>query len=194
MCNKKNYDLSGDGKVEFYESTISSRVIYSGKILNLRLDEVKLPNGKTSTREIVDHPGAVAIVALNEKNEVLMVRQYRKPVEEALLEIPAGKIEKEEQSDVCAQRELMEETGFFARNLRHITDFYTSPGFSSERMHLYLARDLEKKARQADDDEYIQLEAVPLEEAIRKIYDGEIKDAKTISGLLLAYNILKGAV
>lgn len=180
--------------MEFYESTISSRVIYSGKILNLRLDEVKLPNGKTSTREIVDHPGAVAIVALNEKNEVLMVRQYRKPVEEALLEIPAGKIEKEEQSDVCAQRELMEETGFFARNLRHITDFYTSPGFSSERMHLYLARDLEKKARQADDDEYIQLEALPLEEALRKIYDGEIKDAKTISGLLLAYNILKGAV
>jgi len=85
----------------------------------------------------------------------------------------------------------MEETGFFARNLRHITDFYTSPGFSSEKMYLYLARDLEKKARQADDDEYIELQTVPVEQAVRKIYDGQIKDAKTISGLLLAYNILK---
>ncbi|HHW02680.1 MAG TPA: NUDIX hydrolase [Thermoanaerobacterales bacterium] len=180
--------------MDFYETTLSSKVIYSGKILSLRLDEVRLPNGKTSTREIVDHPGAVAIVALNDKNEVLMVKQYRKPVEEVLLEIPAGKVERGEVHEACAQRELMEETGFFARNLQHITDFYTSPGFCSERMHLYLARDLVKKQGQADDDEYIQLEAVPMEEAVKKVYDGEIKDAKTISGLLLVYSTLKGAL
>lgn len=177
--------------MKFYENTISSRLIYSGKILTLRLDEVKLPNGKTSTREIVEHPGAVAIVALNEKNEVLMVRQFRKPVEEELLELPAGKLEKGEQPEICAQRELMEETGFFARSLRYITAFYTSPGFSSERMYLYLARDLENNTKLADEDEFIDLKIIPLEQAVRKIYDGEIRDAKTISGLLLAYNMLK---
>lgn len=178
--------------MEFYETTISSKLVYSGKILNLRLDKVELPNGKTSTREIVEHPGAVAIVALNEKDEVLMVKQYRKPVEEALLEIPAGKLEKGEHPDASAERELMEETGFFARDLRHIMDFYTSPGFSGEKMYLYLARDLEKKARPADEDEYIEMHTVPFEQAVRKVYDGSIKDAKTIAGLLLACDILKG--
>lgn len=177
--------------MQFYENTIDSRLIYSGKILNLRLDKVKLPNGKTSSREIVEHPGAVAVVALNEKKEVLMVKQFRKPVEEELLEIPAGKLEKGERPEICAQRELMEETGFFAGSLRYITAFYTSPGFSSEKMYLYLARDLENKKKLADEDEFIELKVIPIEQALKKIYHGEIKDAKTISGLLLVYNILK---
>lgn len=177
--------------VKYYEATQNSKLIYSGKILNLRLDEVKLPNGKTSTREIVEHPGAVAIVALNEKDEVLMVRQFRKPVEEELLEIPAGKLEHGEQPEDCAQRELMEETGFFAHSIRYLTNFYTSPGFSSEKMYLYLARNLESNRKLSDEDEFIDLLTIPFEQTLEKIYAGEIRDAKTISGLLLAYNILK---
>lgn len=180
--------------MEFFERTINSKTIYQGRILNLRLDEVQLPNGRTSTREIVEHPGAVAIVALNEKNEVLMVRQYRKAAEEALLEIPAGKLEKGEEADISAERELMEETGYFAKNLQHIVSFYTSPGFSCEFMHLYLARELQKKKLKADDDEYIAIESYPLEEAVKKVFDGKIKDAKTILGLLLVNDILRDSL
>lgn len=190
---QKNLLQLGDEKMEYFETTLNSKTVFSGRILNLRIEEVRLPNGKTSTREIVDHPGAVAVVAMNEKKEVLMVRQFRKPVESVLLEIPAGKLEKGEDKEECAQRELMEETGFFARDLRHLTDFYTSPGFSSEIMHLFLARDLESKPKEADEDEYIQMEEVPFEEAIEKVYTGQIRDAKTIVGLLLAYRFIEGA-
>lgn len=179
--------------MDFFEKTLSSRKIFSGKVLDLRVDEVLLPNGKKSTREIVEHNGAVAIIAINENNEVVMVKQYRKPIESAILEIPAGKMESGEDAETTAQRELMEEVGYCAGNMIHLLDFYTTPGFSNEKMHIFLATELKSKKRPADDDENIQITTMPLEEALKKAYNGEIKDAKTIIGLLVVYNYLYGA-
>ncbi|MFY9413380.1 MAG: NUDIX hydrolase [Tepidanaerobacteraceae bacterium] len=178
--------------MEFYETTLSSKQMFSGNLLKLRVDEVLLPNGRKSTREIVEHPGAVAVVAITENDEVLMVRQYRKAIERELLEIPAGKLEEGESREVCVERELMEETGYFPNELTYLTSFYTSPGFSNEILHLFIAKNLIKKSRDADFDEYLQAEKVPFEEAINKIRTGEIVDSKTITGLLLAYDQIKG--
>lgn len=168
--------------MEFYETTLSSKQMFSGNLLKLRVDEVLLPNGRKSTREIVEHPGAVAVVAITENDEVLMVRQYRKAIERELLEIPAGKLEEGESREVCVERELMEETGYFPNELTYLTSFYTSPGFSNEILHLFIAKNLIKKSRDADFDEYLQAEKVPFEEAINKIRTGEIVDSKTITG------------
>jgi len=178
--------------MEFFETTLSSKQMFSGNLLKLRVDEVLLPNGRKSTREIVEHPGAVAVVAITENDEVLMVRQYRKAIERELLEIPAGKLEEGESREVCVERELMEETGYFPNELTYLTSFYTSPGFSNEILHLFIAKNLIKKSRDADFDEYLQAEKVPFEEAINKIRTGEIVDSKTITGLLLAYDQIKG--
>ncbi|NLU09825.1 MAG: NUDIX hydrolase [Tepidanaerobacter acetatoxydans] len=180
--------------MNFNEITLNSKNIFSGRILKLRLDEVLLPNGRKSTREIVEHPGAVAIVALDEENNILMVRQYRKPIEKELLEIPAGKLEKDESKEICARRELMEETGYYPNEIQHIISFYTSPGFSNEIIHLFLAKNLEKKDAEADFDEYLQLEIMPFKDAIKKIYSGQIVDGKTITGLLLTYSFIMGDV
>lgn len=178
--------------MKFYEITLNSKNIFSGRLIKLRLDEVMLPNGRKSTREIVEHPGAIAVVAVNNDNDIMMVRQYRKPIEKELLEIPAGKLEKGESKEICVKRELMEETGYYPNDIKYVTSFYTSPGFSNEIIHLFLARNLEKKTREADFDEYLQAERVPLIEAINKIRSGEILDGKTITGLLLTYPIIKG--
>jgi len=178
--------------MEFYETTLSSRQVFSGNLIRLRVDEVILPNGRKSTREIVEHPGAVAVVAITDKGEILMVRQYRKAIERDLLEIPAGKLEKGESSETCVKRELMEETGYFPNDLKYLTSFYTSPGFSNEIIHLYLAKNLVIKASNADYDEYLRAEKIPFEEAINKIQRGEIVDSKTITGLLLAFFHIKG--
>lgn len=178
--------------MKFYETTLNSKNIFSGRLLKLRIDEVMLPNGRKSTREIVEHPGAVAVVAVNNDNDIIMVRQYRKPIEQELLEIPAGKLEKGESKEACAKRELMEETGYYPNDMKHITSFYTSPGFSNEIIHLFLAKNLEKKAGEADFDEYLQSENVSLGEVIKKIRNGEIVDSKTITGLLLTYPLITG--
>jgi ADP-ribose pyrophosphatase len=178
--------------MKFYETTLNSKNIFSGRIIKLRLDEVILPNGRKSTREIVEHPGAVAVVAVNKDNDIFMVRQYRKPIEKELLEIPAGKLEKGESIQICAKRELMEETGYYPHDLRHVTSFYTSPGFSNEIIHLFLATNLDRKAREADYDEYLQLARVPFVEAIKKMHSGQIIDGKTIVGLLLTYPLIMG--
>lgn len=172
--------------MHFYEETISSRDVFSGKIVNLKIDKVKLPNGRISTREIIQHPGAVAIVALTQK-KVLMVKQYRKATESALLEIPAGKLEENETKEECAQRELMEETGYCAHDMKYVTSFYTSPGFTNEIIHLFFAKNLIKRKMEGDEDEYLKLEYIPLDKAISKIYEGKIRDSKTITGLLLYY-------
>lgn len=176
------------------EKTIDSKLIYHGKIINFRVDKVILPNGNISTREIVEHPGAVAIVALNEKKEVLMVYQYRKATEKIMLEIPAGKLEKGEDISESAQRELMEETGYYAKNLKYITSFYTSPGFSNEYMHLFWGEDLIKEKLETDEDEFLKLCYIPIDEAIKKIKKGQIKDSKTITGLLLYYLNIKRSI
>ena len=132
------------------------------------------------------------MVPINDKNEVMMVRQYRKAIEKELLEIPAGKLERGESKVLCAERELMEEIGYYPGELKHISSFFTSPGFSNEIIHLFLAKKLIKKSKEGDFDEFLQLEKVPIREAIRKIHDGEIMDGKTIVGLLLTLPIIQG--
>ncbi|MBL4954061.1 NUDIX hydrolase [Neobacillus sp. YIM B02564] len=164
------------------EKTLHSEEIYSGKIITLELHEVELPNGKQSKREIVKHPGAVAIIALTEDNKMVMVEQYRKALERTIVEIPAGKLEKGEEPASCARRELEEETGYVCESLELISSFYTSPGFSDEIIHVFLATGLTKKENAAamDEDEFVNLEELTLKEALQYVKEQKIYDAKTI--------------
>jgi len=166
------------------ETTITSRCIYKGRVVNLRIDTVRLENGDLTTREIVEHRGAVAIVALDEDDNVLLVRQFRKPVESELLEIPAGTLEPGEEPESCALRELEEETGYNAGRLERILGFYSSPGFCDEYIHIYFATDLVKNKARAQADEAIEVVKVPFSKALEMVLSGEICDAKTIIGLL----------
>lgn len=168
----------------FEEVTIESKYIYKGKILNLRVDQVQLENGRTSSREIIEHNGAVAIVAVDGE-DLIMVRQYRKAIEGELLEIPAGKLEDEDPLE-CAKRELKEETGYSADEWQYVCDFYSTPGFSNERMFLYYATDLKKGEMDPDEDELIKVERVKLRDALEMLKRGQFKDAKTIIGVCYA--------
>ena len=166
------------------EKTIEREFIYKGRIISLRVDKVFLPNGREALREVVEHPGAVAVVPVLPDGRVLLIRQFRKPVEEAILEIPAGKLEKGEDPKTCAVRELEEETGFRAGELEPIMSFFPSPGFSDERIHLFKATGLIKGEENTEDDEIIETVPLPISEALKLIEEGKIKDGKTIIGLL----------
>ena len=168
------------------ERTLHTERIYQGRLVGLRVDTVELPSGRKTKREIVEHGGVAAIVAIDSEDNVLLVRQYRKPVERALLEIPAGGMEPGEDALVCARRELEEETGFSAERWEELGFFYTSPGFCTEQMHLYLATELRPAENAADDDENIELVRVPLASVPELIASGEVCDAKSIAGLLIA--------
>ncbi len=176
---------------DYRELMTSSNTIYRGKIVNLRVDQVSLPNGKTSRREVVEHAGAVAIVPVNENRELLLVRQYRYAAGMALLEIPAGKLEQGEDYAACAGRELTEETGYVAGKLKHIISFYSTPGFTNEQIHLFLATELTLKKQNLDEDEFIEVETVGLDQAQEMVISGAIRDAKSIAGILAAPNFLK---
>ena len=167
------------------EKTLESKRVYEGRIINLRLDSVVLENGNTAMREVVEHPGAVGIVALKENGDIVMVKQYRKAVEQVLLELPAGKLEQGEDPADCAARELTEETGYTAGDLRYLVSFYTSPGFSNEIMHMFLATNLKEGKNDPDDDEMVETVEISRDRAIDMILKGEIKDGKTIAGILL---------
>ncbi|MCT4606798.1 MAG: NUDIX hydrolase [Marinisporobacter sp.] len=173
------------------EITIKSEQIFEGKMINLRVDTVSLPGEKEATREIVEHPGAVAVVPITEDNKIIMVKQFRKPVERILLEIPAGKIDKGEAPLVCAKRELKEETGYESKDIKFLFSFYTSAGFSNEVIHLYLAKDLVSGEACPDEDEYIELEYMKINELVKMIYDGKIKDSKTIMAILAVKDLLE---
>jgi len=167
------------------EETISRKRVYKGRLLRLRVDQVRLPDGRITTREIVGHRGSVAIVALDEQQRVVLVQQYRKAVEKTLLELPAGTLEPGENPEDCAFRELQEETGYRADALRLLAAFYTAPGYCSEHLYLYLATDLHRDIGQPAGDEAIEVLLLPLEEAVRLVRQGEICDAKSMVGLLL---------
>ncbi len=169
---------------KYEEKTIESDVIYDGNILKLRVDKVKLPDGCKTTREVVELSGAVSIIPVTENGDIIMVKQYRKAAEEMLLELPAGKLEPEEVPEVCAARELEEETGYRSGELKKIFSFYTSPGFTNEMIHMYIARKLEYVGRNLDPYEFIDLETIKQDEIIDLIDSGEIRDGKTISGLM----------
>ncbi|SNX55386.1 NUDIX hydrolase [Thermoanaerobacterium sp. RBIITD] len=171
------------------EVTKNSDKIFNGKIINLRIDNVVLPDGKTAKREIVEHPGGVSILAVNKNGKILMVKQYRKPAEKIMLEIPAGKLDPGESPEVCAKRELMEETGYIANNLKHIFSFYPSPGFSTEILHLYLALEIEKGEPHRDDDEFLEVYEYGLDEIKNMVMNGEIEDAKSLIAILYYINM-----
>jgi len=172
------------------EITLNSKDIYQGRIVNLRLDTIQLADGRLATREIIDHSEAVAIVALDKNQDILLVRQYRKAVEEFLTEIPAGLMNAQETPLLAAQRELLEETGFKARQWRYILSFFTAPGFCNEKIHLFLATDLSAGKPQPDEDEFIELLKIPLPEAYRMVMEGTIQDAKSIIGIQHAFSNL----
>lgn len=165
---------------DFEEKTIDSQVIYEGKVVKLKVDKVLLPDGKQSEREVINHPGAVAIIAVTPQNRLILVRQFRKALEKTILEIPAGKLEAGEDPVQCARRELQEETGYFAANFNPVVSFYTSPGFADEHLHLFWADDLQAGEVNLDQDEFVELVEYSLDECLEAIQSKEICDAKTV--------------
>lgn len=169
---------------EFEEKRKASQSVFAGKVINLRLDTVILPNGDEATRECVEHPGAVGVIAVDSMGRICLVRQYRYPVSEELWEIPAGKLNPGEDPLECAQRELLEEAGVAAGRWEKLYAYYTTPGFSNELMHLFLAQDLTFGENNPDEDEFLEASMVPVKEARTLLRNGAIKDSKTIIGLL----------
>jgi ADP-ribose pyrophosphatase len=178
--------------VNLEEKAISSERVFEGKMIKLRVDTVALPNGSTATREVIEHPGAVAVIALTEQGELLMVRQYRHATGEILLEIPAGKRDPGEDPLSCAHRELEEETGCRARQWKTLFSYFSTPGFSDEMLSLIMATDLEQGTAHTDEEEFIEVVTVPVAEALRMVYRGEIRDAKTIIGILVLSRLQQG--
>ena len=174
------------------EPTIESRRIYQGRVVGLRVDTVRLPEGHTAPREIVEHAPCVCVVPVDAAGRVLLVRQYRKPVGETLLEVPAGGMERGEEPLQAVARELREETGYTAARVEPLASFWTSPGFCTELMHAFLATGLTQGQQQPEDDERITLEWVPLEDVPALIHTGTVRDAKSIVALLLALQRLRG--
>lgn len=175
------------------EKTLSSQTMFEGRALKLRVDTVKKPNGKTATREIVERSDCVAVVPIDSKDNILMVRQFRKAVGKVLLEIPAGGIDKGEQPIMAVRRELQEEIGYLPNKIDRIGGFYAAPGYSTEYLHLYVATYLLPSRLEAEDTEDIEVVKVPLSRIPDMIISGEVCDAKSIVGLLRIISLgLKG--
>ena len=172
------------------ENKISSKIIYQGCLLDVRRDEVRLPNGTTSIREWIKHPGAVCIIPRLPDNKIALIRQYRYPLQQEMIELPAGKLDKNEIPENCAMRELEEEIGYRAEKLTFLTNIHPAIGFADEVMGLYLAENLVKTASNQDEDEFLELIPTPLEKAVKMVWDGVITDVKTIIGILWAKRLL----
>ncbi|MCC0742520.1 NUDIX hydrolase [Clostridioides sp. ZZV14-6044] len=173
------------------EKTISSDRVYTGKVITLKVDTVEIPGQGYQKRELVEVGGAVGIVAITDDNKVVLVKQFRKPIEKPIFEIPAGKLEKNESPKECAERELKEETGYSAKNIKLIHKFFTSAGFSNEIMFVYLATGLTPGENNLDADEFLDVYEVELEEAYNMVLKNDIEDAKTSIGLLLVKDMFK---
>lgn len=172
------------------ETRIASEQKFSGRLIKLYLDQVELPNGQTSSREWIDHPGAVCIIPVMPDKKICLIRQFRYGPGEEFIEIPAGKLDSGEAPLDCAYRELEEETGYRANKLTFLTNIHPAIGFSNEKMWMYLAEDLEKYENKLDQDEFLELLPTPLEKALDWIWSGKITDVKTIIGLLWAKRLL----
>ncbi|HXZ95571.1 MAG TPA: NUDIX hydrolase [Burkholderiales bacterium] len=176
---------------DFTETELSSKSVYRGAFLELMEDRVKLPDGKTSIREYLVHPGAVVIIAVLDDGMLLLERQYRYPLHSHFYELPAGKIEPGEDPLLCAQRELLEETGYVAKTWRYLASAYPCVGYSTERQLFYLAQKLSHQGSKPDDEEFLEVLTVELGTALQWVREGEITDGKTINGLFWAEKILK---
>ena len=179
-------------RMDLTEKTLDSQVLYDGKIVRLRRDTALLPNGSQALREVVEHPGGVGIVALDADGTVLLVRQYRYPLGKALLEIPAGKLERGEDHREAAVRELSEEVGAQAGKLTYLGYTYASPGFCDEAIHLYLAEELTFGETHPDEDEFLMVERLPLDKLVAMALDGTLTDGKSVSGVLKTALLRKG--
>ena len=172
--------------MDLREKMISSQTIFEGKIIKVTLDQARLPDGSLAPREVVYHPGGVAVLALDEDNTVYLVKQYRYPIQQLLLELPAGKLDHGAEEDrlLGAQRELSEETGLEASQWTYLGYTLASPGFCDEALHMYLARGLTRKGQHLDEDEFLDVVTMPFDELARQVLDGTITDAKTVSTTL----------
>ena len=171
------------------EKTINSKIIFHGELLELYRDEVLLPNGKTDNREWINHPGAVCCIPIFSDGKVALIKQYRYALKEEMIELPAGKLDKNEIPEACALRELEEEIGYKAKKLTPLTNIHPAIGFANENMWLYLAENLIKTESSLDSDEFLELIPTKLEDAVEMVWSGKITDVKTIIGLLWAQRI-----
>ena len=166
------------------ETKISSEQKFSGRLIDLYLDQVELPNGETSTREWIDHPGAVCLIPILPDGKICLIRQFRYGPGEEFIEIPAGKLDAGEAPLDCAYRELEEETGYRTNKLTFLTNIHPAIGFSNEKMWMYLAEELELSKKKLDEDEFLELLPTPLNKALEWVFSGKITDVKTIIGIM----------
>lgn len=178
--------------MDFTEKPLKQDYLYRGKIVNLRVDNAELPDGTTALREVIEHPGGVCVAALTEKEELLFVEQFRYPYMETVLELPAGKLEYDEDPFEAGKRELLEETGAAAENYRDLGKLYPTPGYCGEIIHMYLAENLTFSEQHLDEDEFLEVRRIPLEEAFQMVMRNEIRDSKTQVGILKTYQLVKG--
>ena len=167
-----------------FEKHLKTKRVYQGNAVDFCVSEVRLPNGRTATREYLDHPGAVGIVPFIDRETIVMVRQYRYPVRKVTLEIPAGKLSKGENPLFCARRELKEETGYSGGKLEPLLSYWPTPAFANEILHLFIARQIKPGTSSPDDDEFIDKTVISLRDALKLLYRGKIKDSKTVIALL----------
>ena len=179
--------------MDLTEKKLESEQLYDGKIVKLFRDRVELPNGKSAFREVVRHPGGVIILPLDDEGNVYMVRQFRYAYNQPVLEIPAGKLEYGEEPLSAARRELKEEIGATAKQWTHLGNIWPTPGFCDEVQHLYLARELTFGETHPDEDEFLEIERIPLDKLVEMALDGTLNDGKTVAGVLRAAAVRKGA-
>lgn len=170
---------------------LKSEIAFQGRAFKLRLDHLRTPDGRDVIYEVIEHPGAVTIIPVDEERRILFVRQYRPATGQVLLELPAGTINKGEDPLDCALREIREETGMAARQMDKIGELWLAPGYSTEYLHFYLATGLYSSPLEQDEDEYIHVEAIPYEKAVEMAARGEIHDGKTMAGLQMLRGILE---
>lgn len=184
--------MKGKNKMELFEKQLASKQIFDGRVVKLYVDDIELPNGKPSTREVIRHPGAVCVIPITENKEVIMVRQFRYPFARTLLEIPAGKLEPNEEPLDAVKRELEEESGVVAEKIEFIGMTYTTVAFTDEKIYTYMATGLSYTDCHPDEDEFLEIERVPLDTLVKMVMSGEIKDSKTQVAILKVEKILNG--
>ena len=173
------------------EKTSSSAIVFQGKLLDVRRDIVTFPNGANGIREWIKHPGAVCCIPILPNGKIALIRQYRYSVRKMMIELPAGKLDKNEAPEDCAIRELEEEIGYKANKITFLTNIHPAIGFTNEKMWIYYAEDLEKTNQKLDSDEFIEIIPTKLEDALKMVWNGSITDVKTMIGLIWADKVLR---